>query len=126
MARYTELLAKNATTQVTLNNGTHAGQYLALLRFRRYGQLENLNIQLGYCTIRAPITGRASMATVKVGNFVRQADLIPLATIIQTAPVYVTFSVPQGYLPDLRQAVSNETATIEAVIPGDPRRAITG
>ena len=100
---------------------THAGQYLALLRFRQAH--ENLNIQLGYCTIRAPITGRASMATVKVGNFVRQADLIPLATIIQTAPVYVTFSVPQGYLPDLRQAVSNETATIEAVIPGDPRRA---
>ena len=91
--------------------------------FAGTGQLENLNIQLGYCTIRAPITGRASMATVKVGNFVRQADLIPLATIIQTAPVYVTFSVPQGYLPDLRQAVSNETATIEAVIPGDPRRA---
>jgi RND family efflux transporter MFP subunit len=26
-------------------------------------------------------------------------------------------------LPDLRQALSNETATIEAVIPGDPRRA---
>jgi RND family efflux transporter MFP subunit len=91
--------------------------------FSGTGQLENLNIQLGYCTIRAPITGRASMATVKVGNFVRQADLIPLATIIQTAPVYVTFSVPQGYLPDLRQALSNETATIEAVIPGDPRRA---
>ena len=63
------------------------------------------------------------MATVKVGNFVRQADLAPLATIIQTAPVYVTFSVPQRYLPDLRQALANETATIEAIIPGDPRRA---
>ena len=35
---------------------------------------ENLKIQLGYCTIRAPITGRISMANVKVGNFVRQAD----------------------------------------------------
>jgi membrane fusion protein, multidrug efflux system len=63
------------------------------------------------------------MAAVKIGNFVRQADLIPLATIIQTAPVYVTFSVSQGYLPDLRQALVNESATIEAVIPGDTRRA---
>jgi RND family efflux transporter MFP subunit len=86
-------------------------------------QLENLNIQLGYCTIRATIAGRVSMAAVKVGNFVRQADLTPLATLIQTAPVYVTFSVPQGFLPDLRQALTDETATIEAVIPGDPRRA---
>ena len=87
------------------------------------GQLENLNIQLSYCTIRAPITGRVSMATVKVGNFARQADLMPLATIIQIAPVYVTFSVSQGNLPDLRQALVNETATIEAIIPGDTRRA---
>ena len=121
--RATPSLAKNATTQVTLNNARTQVNIWRSSVFAGTGQLENLNIQLGYCTIRAPITGRASMATVKVGNFVRQADLIPLATIIQTAPVYVTFSVPQGYLPDLRQAVSNETATIEAVIPGDPRRA---
>src|SRR5215475_6478713 len=123
VARYTELLAKNATTQVTLNNARTQVNIWRSSVFSSTGQLENLNIQLGYCTIRAPITGRASMAAVKVGNFVRQADLAPLATIIQTAPVYVTFSVPQGYLPDLRQALSNETATIEAVIPGDPRRA---
>ena len=85
-------------------------------------QLENLNIQLSYCTIRAPITGRASMASVKVGNFVRAVDS-PLATIIQTAPVYVTFALPQGYLPNLRQALASESATIEAIIPGEPRRA---
>jgi membrane fusion protein, multidrug efflux system len=46
-----------------------------------------------------------------------------LATLIQTAPVYVTFALPQGYLPDLRQALASESATIEAIIPGDPRRA---
>ena len=85
-------------------------------------QLENLNVQLSYCSIRAPIAGRASMAAVKVGNFVRQADMAPLATIIQTAPIYVTFALSQNYLPDLRQALANETATIEALIPGDPRR----
>jgi RND family efflux transporter MFP subunit len=123
VARYVELIAKNATTQVTLNNAkTQVNIWRASVNANA-AQLENLNIQLGYCTIRATITGRASMAAVKVGNFVRQADLTPLATLIQTAPVYVTFSVPQGFLPDLRQALTNETATIEAVIPGDPRRS---
>src|SRR5262249_47055013 len=78
VARYSELIAKNATTQVTLNNArTQANIYRASVD-SNLGQLENLNIQLGYCTIRAPITGRASMAAVKVGNFVRQADLTPL------------------------------------------------
>jgi membrane fusion protein, multidrug efflux system len=123
VARYEELIAKNATTQVTLNNArTQANIWRASVNANA-AQLENLNIQLGYCAIRAPIAGRASMAAVKVGNFVRQAELVPLATIIQTAPVYVTFSVPQVYLPDLRQALTNETASIEAIIPGDSRSA---
>ena len=63
------------------------------------------------------------MATVKVGNFVRPADAAPLATINQIAPIYVTFTVPQRSLPDLRQALAAETATVEAIIPGETRRA---
>ena len=120
--RYTDLLAKNATTQVTLNNARTQVNIWRASVDSNTGQLENLSIQLSYCTIRAPISGRASMAAVKVGNLVRQADMAPLATIIQTAPVYVTFSVAQGFLPDLRQALVNESATIDAVIPGDTRQ----
>src|SRR5262249_12768887 len=122
VARYTELLAKNATTLVTLQNARTQVNIWRSSVDANTAQLENLNIQLSYCTIRAPITGRASMAAVKVGNFVRAGDSA-LATIIQTAPVYVTFALSQGYLPDLRQALANESASIEAIIPGDPRRA---
>jgi RND family efflux transporter MFP subunit len=122
VARYTELIAKNATTLVTLQNArTQTNIYRASVDSNT-AQLENLNVQLSYCNIRAPITGRASMAAFKVGNYVRAGDAA-LATIIQTAPVYVTFALAQGYLPDLRQALANESATIEAIIPGDPRRA---
>jgi RND family efflux transporter MFP subunit len=60
---------------------------------------------------------------VKVGNFVRQADTQPMATIIQLAPVYVSFTVPQKNLPDIRQAIAAETATVEASIPGENKRA---
>jgi membrane fusion protein, multidrug efflux system len=122
VARYTELLAKNATTLVTLQNARTQTNIFRASVDSNTAQLENLNVQLSYCTIRAPITGRASMAMVKLGNFVRAGDAT-LATIIQTAPVYVTFSLPQGNLPDLRQALANESATIEAIIPGEPRRA---
>ncbi len=121
--RYTELAAKNATTQVTLNNAKTQVNVSTAAVEEKTGQLEVLRVQLDYTAIRAPIGGRASMAAVKVGNFVRQADATPLATIIQTAPIYVTFSLPQRSLPDLRQAITNESATIETIIPGDPRRA---
>jgi len=121
--RYTELVAKAATPQTNLDNAkTQADVFKAAIQTDQ-ALLDNLNVQLSYCFIRAPISGRISTAAVKVGNVVRAADALPLATIIQTAPLYVTFTVPQRYLPDIRQAISNETASVEAFIPGDPRHA---
>jgi len=121
--RYTELVAKAATPQTNLDNAkTQSDVFKAAIQTDQ-AMLDNLNVQLSYCTIRAPISGRISTAAVKVGNVVRAADALPLATIIQTAPLYVTFTVPQRYLPDIRQAISNETASVEAFIPGDPRHA---
>ena len=80
-------------------------------------------MQRSFCDVTAPITGRISAANVKVGNFVRQADLTPMATINQMAPVYVSFTVPQKNLPALRQAIANESATIQAAVPGQAKRA---
>src|SRR5215467_3748876 len=121
--RYSELVEKSATPVINLDNAkTQVGIYTAAIKADE-GTIENLKVQLTYTTIRAPITGRISMPALKVGNFVRQADLTPIATIVQTAPVYVTFALPQRSLPDLRQAMTNETAVIEAIAPGDERRA---
>ena len=53
----------------------------------------------------------------------RQADTAAMATINQMVPVYVTFTVPQKSLPDIRKAIAAETATVEAIIPGDQNRA---
>ena len=122
--RYTELIAKGATTQLNLDNASTAANVLRGQIAADKSAVENLKVQIGYCTIRAPISGRASMAAVKVGNFVRPADTIPLATIIQIAPVYISFPVPQRSLPDLRAALTAGTAAIQAVIPGDKRKAI--
>ncbi|HEY6023277.1 MAG TPA: efflux RND transporter periplasmic adaptor subunit [Pseudolabrys sp.] len=121
--RYTDLASRNATPIVTLNNAqTQVNVSRATAESNR-AQLENLKVQLGFCSIRASISGRISMANVKVGNFVRQADTSPMASIIQMAPVYVSFTVPQKNLPDIRKAIAAETATVEAIIPGDQKRA---
>src|SRR5262245_52943479 len=79
--RYTELVAKNATTVVTLNNAKTQVNVLTATVESNTAQLELLRVQRDYTFIRAPITGRVSMANVKVGNFARQADPTPLATI---------------------------------------------
>jgi len=116
--RYTDLVAKNATTVVTLNNAMTQVNVSRALADSNKATLEGLKVQISYCTIRAPISGRISMASVKVGNIARQADLNPLATINQIAPIYVSFTVPQRSLPDVRVAIAGETASLMAVIPG--------
>ena len=121
--RYTDLVARNATPIVTLNNAQTTVNVSRATADSNRAQLENLRVQLDFCSVRAPITGRISAANVKVGNFVRQADTQPMATILQMAPVYVTFTVPQKNLPDIRKAVAAETATITAIIPGEEKRA---
>ncbi len=123
VARYTDLVAKAATPTINLDNAkTQSEVYSAAIKSDE-GLLQNLKVQLSFCIITAPISGRISAANVKVGNFVRQADLTPMATINQMAPVYVSFTVPQKALPDIRQAIAAETATVEATVPGDEKRA---
>jgi multidrug efflux system membrane fusion protein len=123
VARYTDLVSRAATPVINLDNAkTQAEVFKAAIQADQ-GLLDNLKVQLGYCNVTAPIAGRISMANVKVGNFVRQADTAAMATIIQLAPVYVSFTVPQKNLPDIRQALAAETATVDAAIPGDQNRA---
>ena len=112
--RYTDLVAKGATPTINLDNAmTQADTFRANIKADQ-AALENLKVQLTYCTIRAPISGRISSAAVKAGNLVRQADLAPLATINQIAPIYVSFALPQRSLSDVRLALAAETATLEA------------
>lgn len=121
--RYSELVSRNASTLVTLNNAKTQVNISRASAESNKATLENLKVQLSYTTIRALIAGRISAAAVKVGNYVRSADATPIATIIQTAPIYVTFTVPQRSLPDIRHAIAAESAVIEVTVPGDDRRA---
>jgi RND family efflux transporter MFP subunit len=119
--RYTELVAKGATPVTNLDNAkTQADTFRAAIQADQ-AVYDNLKVQLSYCTIMAAISGRISAASVKVGNFVRSADLTPIATINQLAPIYVSFAVPQRYLPDIRTAIQAESATIAARIPGSDK-----
>jgi membrane fusion protein, multidrug efflux system len=121
--RYTELVAKNATPITNLDNAkTQADTARANIKADE-AALENLNVQLSYTTIRAPIAGRISAALAKSGNFVRPSDVLPLATINQIAPIYVSFGLPQRILPEVRDAMAESNATVEAIVPGETRRA---
>lgn len=121
LRRFTDLVGKGATTQVNVDNARTQSDILAGSIKANQAALENLKVQKSYTLIRAPFSGRISVANVKVGNFVRPADTTPLAVINQMAPVYVTFAVPQRVLVDLRESMAAGAPSVIATIPGRQR-----
>ena len=119
--RFSDLIGKGATTQVNLDNAKTQADILIGTIKADQSALDNLKVQKSFTTIRAPFSGRISAANVKVGNFVRPADIAPLAVINQMAPVYVTFAIPQRVLVDLRDAMASGGSRVIATIPGHAR-----
>jgi RND family efflux transporter MFP subunit len=119
--RYTDLVGKGATTQVNVDNAKTSADVLIGTIKADQAALDNLKVQKSFTVIRSPFSGRISAANVKVGNFVRPADIAPLAVINQMAPVYVTFAIPQRVLVDLREAMATGESKVIATIPGHAR-----
>jgi len=88
--------------------------------------IQNLQVQITYYTIRAPIDGRLGFVTLKAGNEVKAQDVITMVTINQLKPIYVTFAVPQRELPGVRTAIAKGTVPVSVRVPNDPAGEIAG
>ncbi len=85
--------------------------------------VETAKVNLSYCSIYAPITGRTGNLAVKPGNLVKENDVPVLVTINQVSPIYVTFAVPEVNLADIKKYMAQAKLKVEAEIPNDPRPA---
>ena len=86
--------------------------------------VENAKIQLGYCFICSPMDGRTGNLTIKGGNIVAavgQASTNDLVTINQVNPIYVTFSVPEQNLSQIRKLMAAGGLKVEATPLDDER-----
>ncbi|MBC7962096.1 MAG: efflux RND transporter periplasmic adaptor subunit [Steroidobacteraceae bacterium] len=81
--------------------------------------IKNARIQLAYCSIRSPISGRTGSIALQPGNLVKANDL-PIVTVNQLTPIYVTFYVPEKRLAEVKRGMSAGQLKIEAVIPNEP------
>ena len=122
--RFTELLAKNAGTQLNLDNARTSVAAAKALIASDQAQLENLKVQLSFLTIRTPISGRVGTFSAKAGNIIRSGDNSAtgaLGTVVQMSPIYVTFSLAQRMLPELRQSITDASGFVEATPQGATR-----
>ncbi|HHT9146406.1 MAG: efflux RND transporter periplasmic adaptor subunit [Candidatus Brocadiaceae bacterium] len=85
----------------------------------------NAKLQLGYCHIRSPINGRIGKIEVNQGNIINDNDTI-LVTINQTKPIYVTFSLPEQELSEVRRYMVQKNLKVEAIVPNDEMNPAVG
>ncbi|WP_298577306.1 efflux RND transporter periplasmic adaptor subunit [uncultured Luteimonas sp.] len=81
--------------------------------------VQSARINLGYATVRAPISGRAGKQQVTEGALVGQGTATLLTTVDQVDPLYANFSIGVGELEQIRRAraaAQGADATVEVVL----------
>jgi membrane fusion protein, multidrug efflux system len=122
-ARFQDLQSRGIATKEQADvSRTTATALEATLESDR-AAVENAKVQLQYATIAAPISGRTGDLMVDEGNLVRANDTTPLVVINQVAPIYVSFGIPEGRLPDLKRYLAQGTVRVEATAPGETTRS---
>ena len=87
--------------------------------------VETMQVQFGYTDIKSPIDGRTGNINVKQGNIVT-ANTVDLLTINQVQPIYVTFSVPEAQLADIKRYMAVGKLPVSAIPQDDPGATETG
>jgi multidrug efflux system membrane fusion protein len=102
LARYQE--AGEAASQQQRDTAAAAvGQYEGAVLIDQ-SQIDNANLQLTYCRVTSPLTGKIGLRLVDQGNVVHQTDANGLAVITQLEPIAVIFTLPEDSLPQALKA----------------------
>jgi multidrug efflux system membrane fusion protein len=82
-------------------------------------------LDLSYCEIRAPLSGRTGNLLVHAGNLVKAND-VPLVVIHQISPIFVNFNVPDQHLAAIRRLSAGRQLAVSAVPKDQPDRSAKG
>jgi multidrug efflux system membrane fusion protein len=124
--RYAELVKKQYVSQEQYDQiKTNADAVEATVEADK-ATVENAKVQLSYCRIYSPVTGRTGSLLVNEGNVVRTNDATPLVTINQISPIYVTFTIPEQNLPEVKRRLAAGKLGVQAVAPENEQRPEQG
>jgi membrane fusion protein, multidrug efflux system len=82
---------------------------------------ESARLQLSYCKIYAPTSGRTGALQVYPGNIVKQNDVPVLIVINQVSPIYIDFSIPEQYLGSVDTFMKRGRLAVEATPYGETK-----
>lgn len=125
-ARYKALFDAGVVSKETLDTDEASmGQYQGAIQSDK-AAVETAELQLSWCTIQSPITGRIGLRLVDPGNIIT-ANTTNLVVINQFQPIAVYFTLPENELPQvLKKLAADRQLPVDAYDKGDVQKLATG
>jgi multidrug efflux system membrane fusion protein len=103
LTRYADLVKKDFVTREQYDQITSVAEALRAAVRAEEAAVDTARLNLSFCTIAAPVTGRTGNLLIRPGNLVKANDDRALVTINQTRPIYVAFSLPGQQLAEIQR-----------------------
>ncbi len=127
LKRYQDALKENALAQQTVfDEEQTVKQYEGTVE-NDEGSIEYDKIQLGYCRIAAPISGRIGLRLIDSGNTIFSGSSSTIAVITQLNPITVVFSIPEDRVLQVQKRVATgETLKVDLYDRAESNKLTTG
>jgi membrane fusion protein, multidrug efflux system len=124
--RYTTLIPSGSIAQQQVDTQKSLVDQLDGQVRTDQAQIDNAKLEIVYCNITAPFTGRVGLRQVDPGNIVHAADTTSMLILTQLQPIAVIFTLPEDQLPTVSQHMKNSTLLVEAYSRDDQIKLATG
>jgi multidrug efflux system membrane fusion protein len=112
--RYSQLVGPGFQTKQSFDQQKATVAQLTAAIKGDQAQIDAAQVNVDYCNIRAPISGRLGVRLVDIGNIVHAADAGGLVSITQTKPIFVTFTLPQEHLHKIHEKQQGGDLKVQA------------
>ncbi|MGE5256913.1 MAG: efflux RND transporter periplasmic adaptor subunit [Hyphomicrobiales bacterium] len=125
--RYAELVAKNFVSSDKYEQFRSNAEALRATVAADRASVERAQLQVDYCYIKAPMTGRTGRLLVDEGTQIKaNDDKGGMVEIAQIMPINVGFAVPQQYLSEIKQHMAQGPLRVEAFVSESPQNPEAG
>jgi len=124
--RYADLLQRGVVSQQEYDQLQTNASALAKQVMADRAILQAAQVDLAYCTIKAPMSGRTGNLAVHAGSVVKANEAPGLVTINQISPLHVAFSLPERYLQEIQTRIASAPLTVSVRTTGNDSQNETG
>jgi multidrug efflux system membrane fusion protein len=110
LKRYQGLVAQNSIARQQADDQEYlVEQYKGTVKVDQ-ALVDAQTLNIAYCHIVSPVTGRVGLRLVDPGNYVQTSSASSIAVVTQLQPITVIFTVPEDNLPDIMPQYNAGTA----------------